>query len=132
MDNQLKDVVKNLKGVKIAPSTIHGHGLFATQNLLKGDILGQLDGQLISWELHEKLKLTYEWNALCGDNLLVRPYRTFYSYINHSRDPNLVITYNPIKVLVKKNITKGEELTIDYREEPLPEEYLSTKGRGYL
>ena len=70
-----------------------------------------------------------EWNAIEKDLLLVRPYRTKYSFINHNRTPNLIIKYNPLRIESFKNILKDEELTLDYRKEPLPDEYIQNKGQ---
>jgi len=71
----------------------------------KGTILGFLDGQVMPWaqynEIMKNTDLGYfnsyifmEWNALDKNTLLVRAFRTKYSYINHSRKPNVAIKYN--------------------------------------
>lgn len=73
-----------------------------------------------------------EWNALNKHTLLVRPLRTKYSYINHSRTPNTEILYNPIRVVATKDINPQDELTLDYRKEALPKEYLDGHGKTYL
>lgn len=127
----LEDVIDNLKNTYISKSSIHGNGLFASMNLSQGVILGVLDGQYITWGLHKEYDFTLEWNAITKDLLLVRSYRTKYSFINHSRTPNLIVKYNPIRIETLKNILKDEELTLDYRKEPLPDEYIKNKG-SYL
>lgn len=132
MDMQLKDVIDNLRLTRIAKSRIHGNGLFASEDVPAKTVLGELDGQVIPWRLHQKYSLTMEWNALDEKTLLVRPYRTKYSYINHSREPNLVLARNPLRVVTLKYILSGEELTLDYRSEPLPPEYISGEGSLYL
>lgn len=132
MHNELEDVIDNLKYSVIQPSQIHGHGLFATDSITEGTELGSLDGQLIPESLHNKKNLTLEWNAIKEDVLLVRPYRTKYSYINHSRTPNLKLVSNPLRVITKRNISRGEEFTLDYREEKLSKEYIDKKGKYYL
>ena len=130
--NDIEDVIQNLKSTIISTSNIHGKGLFASEDIQKGFVLGALDGQLISWDLHEKCKLTFEWNAVSKNKLLVRAYRTKYSYINHSRKPNLTLKHNPLRVVSDRDISKGEELTLDYRLEPLPDEYIQGRGKDYL
>lgn len=127
-----EDVVDNLGLCYIANSSIHGYGLFADRDIDKGVVLGSLDGQLIPWRLHRKYNLTLEWNAIDKDTLLVRAYRTKYSYINHQSVPNLVLLYDPLRVVALKRISKGEEMTLDYRKEPLPPEYIESKGKFYL
>lgn len=131
-DSTIKDVVDNLKLCHIENSHIHGYGLFSDACIDSGVVLGLLDGQLIPWELHQKYDLTLEWNAIDKNTLLVRPYRTKYSYINHHRSPNLVLLYDPLRIVALKSISEGEELTLDYRKEPLPDEYIESKGKFYL
>lgn len=125
----------------IAPSPVHGNGLFARRDIPAGSILTILDGQIMSWSTYHKLRssidstnpiLFYEWNALERNTLLVRPFRTKYSFINHSRLPNLQIERFPLQVVAIRDIAHDEELFLDYRKEPLNEEYLNGHGRSYL
>ncbi|GGW89240.1 SET domain-containing protein-lysine N-methyltransferase [Alteromonas halophila] len=132
MNYELEDVIDNLKYSDIRPSEIHGNGLFATDSIPEDTELGQLDGQLIPETLHHKMQLTLEWNAIEENVLLVRPYRTKYSYINHSRTPNLKLVGIPLRVITTRAVKSGEEFTLDYREEKLSKEYIDTKGKYYL
>ena len=127
-----EDVIDNIRKTEIAKSPIHGYGLFATEPIEAEEILGYLDGQKVPAKIHRKYDLCYEWNALDDSMYLLRPYRTKYSYINHSRTPNLLLEYSPLRVVATKDIPPGEELTLDYRKEPLPQEYLQGHGRTYL
>ena len=129
---KLEDVIDNLKFSTVAKSPIHGHGLFASAPLSAGTVLGNLDGQVVPWDLHKKYELTLEWNALDEKTLLVRAYRTKYSFINHCREPNLFLARDPLRVVLQKDTAIGEELTLDYRLEPLPPEYVNGVGRSYL
>mgnify|MGYP000383055675 CR=1 FL=1 len=132
MTFKISDVIDNLTFTVIKSSNIHGYGLFATQFIAQGTPLGTLDGQIIPESLHSKFELTYEWNAIEVDTLLVRPYRTKYSYINHHRKPNLVLKGLPIVVTALKDIQEGQELTLDYRKENLSQTYIETTGKYYL
>lgn len=88
--------------------------------------------------------LFLEWNCLGNKNyekdipentlLLVRPLRTKYSFVNHSRTPNckLIREKNSLKLVTIRNINKGEEFTFDYRTEPLPDIYYEEHGNTYL
>ncbi|WP_281546101.1 SET domain-containing protein [Grimontia sp. SpTr1] len=114
----------------IGNSAIHGKGLFAVQDIPTGCILGVLDGQVVPWD--DAYATSFEWNALDKETLLVRPVRTKYGFINHSRQPNTVILYHPIRVVTLTNIAKDEEFTLDYRQEPLPDCYLNQHGSTYL
>lgn len=128
-------LVDNICGTIIKKSTIHGYGLFAEKVFHPGDILCLLDGQIVSWSSHDKAEsdklfknfnnyLFMEWNALEENALMIRPFRTKYSFINHSRKPNLVLRRYPLAVISGSHIEEGEELTIDYRKEPLNKKYL--------
>lgn len=131
MRYDIEDVIDNLLNSYISKSNIHGYGLFASENIEDETVLGTLDGQYVDWDLHLEYDFTLEWNAITKNKLLVRPYRTKYSFINHSRTPNLEIKYNPIRIVSIKNIIKNDELTLDYRKEPLPDDYIEKKG-NYL
>ena len=61
-----------------------------------------------------------------------RAVRTKYSFINHSRKPNLRIEKEGMILFTIKDIYCGEELLLDYREEPLREEYINGHGKTYL
>ena len=129
---EINDAIDNLAETYISESKTHGNGLFSLNEIAQGFVLGELDGQIVDWDVHQKYNLSFEWNAISENKLLVRPYRTKYSYINHSRTPNLVLEENPLRVVAIRNIAKDEELSLDYRKEPLPAEYIELKGRLYL
>lgn len=140
--NYLTKIVDNIPLGTIAPSPIHGYGLFAVVDIPKGTILCKLDGQIISWEKYEEIVAFFapkvsdlkdyffmEWNAISEDMLLVRPFRTKYSFINHSRTPNLKILRETMTVVAIQNIKAGQELLLDYRDEPLNEKYINEHGK---
>lgn len=140
MSEELKFIVDNICYTEIKPSEIHGYGLFALKQFHQGETLCWLDGQVIDWQSYNEIyrKNIYgnnhimfrEWNALSQNTLLVRIVRTKYGFINHSKSPNLIIKYDPIRVVALREIKSGEELTLDYRCEPLSEEYI--KRSTYL
>ena len=133
--SNLHFVVDNIGNSEIRQSTIHGYGLFATQCVAEGDELAVLDGQVVTWASFDAFRqaklygqdgddLCMEWNALSVDVLLVRPFRTKYSFINHSRTPSLRLENRPLRLIAVRAITAGEEFTLDYRCEPLKDSYL--------
>jgi SET domain-containing protein len=140
-----KHLVDNISFSYLKQSELHGVGSFASQNIAKDTTLGILDGQVMPWEKYNSLEdslkeqfgayknyIFMEWNAIDEETLLVRPFRTKYSYINHSRTPNLALKYHPLRVVAIKDILKDEEFTLDYRQEKLNEKYLSGHGSTYL
>jgi len=141
-----ENTINNIRQGYIAPSKIDGFGLFAKINIDKGDILCIFDGQTMSWEKYHEIKKNFssniktpyeqyifmEWNALDEETLLVRPFRTKYSYINHARIPNVKIAKYPLRLIAIEDITKDAEITLDYRKEPLNYEYIKNHGSTYL
>lgn len=132
-------VINNIPLGAIESSTIHGYGLFAQQDISFESVLASLDGEIVPWSVYkmtrDMTKDTFnEWNALTTKMLLVRPRRTKYSFINHSRKPNCTIVHlgNQLYVRTITDIPRREELTLDYRLEPLPPEYVSSAGAIYL
>lgn len=110
-------------------------GLYAQQEILKGNLLLRLDGQLIPWkDFKYNDSPVAEWNALKGDVLLFRSNRTQYSYINHSRTPNVEVRQinSSVEVYAISDIKAGGEILLDYRNEPLPEEYIDSHGSTFL
>lgn len=76
--------------------------------------------------------LFMEWNALSEDTLLVRPFRTKYSFVNHSRTPNVRILHHPLRLVALRDVAEGEEFLLDYHEEPLRRGCLEGQGATYL
>lgn len=147
IENELRRInertVNNIKDTYIDISPIHGFGLFAKKPIQAGAILCELDGQKMDWYHYEKLRKTInlgeyqdyifmEWNALDTKTLLVRAFRTKYSYINHSKTPNVEIKYGPIRIEAIREISEHDELTIDYSREPLSEEYKTDKEKSFI
>lgn len=152
----MNDICRNIEFVRrvtlntildtvIKESEIHGFGLFSKNKIYVGTILCNLDGQVllkseydnIESEISKNIRdysnyFFMECNYLDDRKVLSRNMRTSYSYINHSRDPNVEIKYFPIRVVAIKEINKGEELTIDYRKEPLTKDYLIRKEKSFL
>ena len=100
---------------RLAPSPIHGIGLFAVNKILKGTLVWEWDKDLDikirddwSKENHESFFETYGWRDgfwrfVCFDNA---------RFINHSSNPNL--DGPPDESYAIRDIEAGEELTEDY------------------
>lgn len=144
-DNGFDLVVDNMPAGRIGRSDTHGHGLFARYDVPKGAVVGTMDdGQVIGWDDFDALvarhsdglgassDLLMEWNALSEDTLLVRPFRTKYSFVNHSRTPNVRIARHPLRLVALRDIAEGEEFLLDYRKGPLRREYLEGHGTTCL
>jgi SET domain-containing protein len=142
---RINEVLDNIPNTEILRSDIEGFGLFAEDHFAAKQILCNLDGQIIAWNKYDEILLRYikrlnisikelytEWNAIDTDTLLVRFFRTKYSYINHSNTPNCAVKYHPLRIETLKYIKEGEELTLNYKKEPLRDKYLEGHGATYL
>lgn len=124
--------IDNIPDTEVKPSSIHGRGLYATKDFSEGKVLGYLDGQYVPWDVYNgRGQLEDEWNAVAG-GVMLRTFRTKYYFINHSRTPNLQVLRDPLRIVTRQAITAGQELSLDYREEPLPDDYLEGHGATYL
>lgn len=115
-----------------APSAIHGEGLFSTRARAAGEHVVTLDGQAVPLAALPEALFALEWNALSDRVLLVRPIRTSYGYINHAPVPNLAIAADGVTVSTVRPVAAGQELTLDYRAQPLPAGYLAAPQGAYL
>ena len=106
---------------KLAPSSIHGLGVFTEEYVEAGTVLWVWDegiDQKIPIELVDKLPQNcknffkhYSWVEngkcmLCSDNE---------RYINHSDDPNCTSIKGQNFTIAKRNIQIGEEITQNYK-----------------
>ncbi|MDT8322039.1 MAG: SET domain-containing protein [Xanthomonadales bacterium] len=94
--------------VYVAPSTIHGQGLFARQALPAGQFIGhyegprvEADGMHVLWVQEE---IDGEWTAYDGHNEM--------RYLNHADRPNAEMDGLDCYALV--DIPADAEITIDY------------------
>ncbi|MFW9876402.1 MAG: SET domain-containing protein-lysine N-methyltransferase [Candidatus Thorarchaeota archaeon] len=106
-----------------------GKGLFATDNIPKGKVIDTAHIILISkkdWNLIENTVISnysFEWD----DPKLIGEYESAISlsvsqFINHSYNPNVKYMYDYknkcIKYITLRDISKGEEITVNYNGEP--------------
>lgn len=140
-----KVVYDNISNTVIEHSSIHGFGLFASTNIPDKKNLCQLDGQVIDATEYSDIENSFsavinglnyfffmECNYLANNQLLVRPLRTKYSYINHSSEANVELQRETMTIVTIREIKAGEELLIDYRKEPLSKEYLARPEKAFL
>ena len=93
-------------------SKIHGRGLYAAVEIKQGDYIGEYDGPTVEendmhvlWAEDEN----GEWVARDGKNML--------RYLNHnSIAPHA--EFHGFKLYALRDIEMGEEVMIDYGEEP--------------
>lgn len=113
-------------------SALNGFGVFTHNKIIKGQKLLSLYGEIVNKEFLNNKNFFGEWNALADNKFLVRKDRTSYGFINHSRRPNCQIYVDSMDIIAIRNIEKDEEILLDYRNEPLPKEYINGFGKTYL
>jgi hypothetical protein len=124
--------IETIQGAELAPSSIQGRGMFARRKWEIGDVVCRLDGQVVDVRRHPAVIDALEWNALTPDLLLVRPLRTSYGYINHSKSPNVAIDDDGVTMRAATTIAPGDELTMDYFAQPVPDAYLASEEARIL
>ncbi|MHB8579337.1 MAG: SET domain-containing protein [Ignavibacteriaceae bacterium] len=109
---------------RLAPSKIHGIGVFAIQNIKKGMYVFYHDDDDMIWipkseikEIPPSLKKLYKDFCILKDNSYGSPpnfnLMTTSWYLNHSDIPNVRCDKN-YRFYALRNIKNGEELTVDY------------------
>lgn len=118
----LNDIVNTY----LAPSQIHGVGVFALRDIKKGEKMYQntipsifdvpySKFRLLQKHVRDTLKQFFPYKIFDKRNepqTFWYPVNSMQAYMNHSDTPN----YDPVKDVALKNIKKGEEITENYRE----------------
>ncbi|MES2224150.1 MAG: SET domain-containing protein [Patescibacteria group bacterium] len=106
--------------IKLAPSTIHGVGVFAMRDIKKDQ---QLYTDIVPHQFDVPFRKFNKLDKEIGDMLLAHfplitagshflyPVTKFSAYLNHSDTPN----YDAKNDKALRDIKKGEEITEDYR-----------------
>ena len=106
--------------VKVAPSKIHGVGLFALRNISKGEkMYGDHFPVMynIPYDSFDKLLpevkeyLLERWPQVINGSLFAYPDTHLQAFCNHSFKPN----YDAKEDIALKDIQEGQEITEDYR-----------------
>jgi len=121
-------------GHEVKASSIHGVGLFTKQDINQGVLIAKASPKLdlnISFDIFdslddkEKAKILY-WGYF--DARLGRYHVDFDDtrFINHSKDGNVTrdMAYSEMRLIAKRNIRAGEELTQNYLEFESKQEFL--------
>ncbi len=110
---------KNPPKVFVQPSSIHGLGVFASQDISSGEIIEK--APLLKLEIHEKNPLLADyrfWWEGNGKRLFYVVALGYGSIYNHSSNPSGYFTNNhedfTMDFIAKRDIKKGEEILVDY------------------
>ena len=102
----------------VEDSAIHGRGLFARTEIEKGEYLGEYDGPHIESEEDNDSHLL--WAEMEDGRWIGRDGKNILRYLNHSAQP--CCEFEGFELYAIRNIEPGEELTIDYGEDPRGED----------
>ena len=106
--------------LRLAPSPIHGVGVFALRDIPQGQRLyaDQLPGLYkIPYSSFGKLfpevrqEVLERWPQVVNGSKFIYPHTRMQAYMNHSDDPN----YDATTDTALRDIRAGEEVTEDYR-----------------
>jgi SET domain-containing protein len=105
---------------EVRKSAIHGHGLFATEDIAKDEIVTVKGGHIVDGKtLREKITpVLGPVEIQIGDDLFIAPVsdeerELSMLYSNHSCDPNLGVI-GEITFVATRDIRAGDELTHDW------------------
>lgn len=120
---QQAEWLNSIVNVRLAPSDVHGIGVFAIRDIAKGEKLNaNLFPQLFTlpYAMFEQLKpqvrqiLLERWPNIINGSAFAYPDTMLQGYMNHSDDPN----YHAKDDLALRDIKAGDEITEDYRAIP--------------
>lgn len=125
--SKLKQLIDNAPKCRPGKSQIHGYGLIAFEVIKEGEIVIDFSdpnlyteksfSDLEPWRLEGG-----KYTGISEEKCLVSEAFTKYSLLNHSRQPNAVSDFKARHVVAARDILPGEEITVDYRLEPVSAE----------
>jgi hypothetical protein len=103
------------RSLTVRKSGIHGYGVFAAKSFKKGEYIATVHGSKVIYKSHYKGQSNRysDWIGV-GKDTWIDPVDEF-QYINHSCSPNAGAKGSRVlKVYALRDISVGEELTLDY------------------
>lgn len=102
------------KQLYTAKSRIHGLGLFSKNDIKAGEHIAFISGTLKKFRSASKSEAASipTWYGV-SKSLWIDPGKSIFAYFNHSCEPNTAIVGTK-KVVARKDIPAGTELTVDY------------------
>lgn len=114
-------ILNSLVKIKLAPSKIHGIGVFAMRKIPKGTKLYAAvypQAYKVPYGSFRKLFpdvrqiLLERWPNIVNDSIFMWPDTFLQGYMNHADEPN----YDGINDITLQDIAEGEEILEDYRK----------------
>jgi SET domain-containing protein len=107
------------KARKGGPSSIEGRGVHAVEPIAAGEVVAVKGGHIVNGETVKALPESIRNSEFqIADDLYLAAlsedeYEAVMMFINHSCDPNAGMAGNVV-VVAKRDISEGEEVTLDY------------------
>ena len=129
---ELEHLIDNAPKCHAGKSACHGYGLIASVPISMGEaIIDFSDPEIYKERLFSELEPWRlqggKYTGLSEEKCLISEEFTKYSLLNHSRQANAVWDLENRWVVAARNIEPGEEVTVDYRLEPV-----SPEARAYI
>ncbi len=101
----------------VQPSKIHDKGIFSTQSIKKGEVVMIWGGEVVQKSIFDENKYRIQSVIPINEDLyLALPVsdtsESIDEYLNHSCDPSSWLI-DEVTVVARRNIKKGEEITLD-------------------
>ncbi len=130
--SDLDQLVDNAPKCKPGKSRVDGYGLIAAESIAAGEVIIDFsDPSLYRETTFDALELWRleggKYTGISEDCCLISDEMTKYSLLNHSRKPNAITDFEKRRVVALRKILPGEEVTVDYRREPI-----SPQARAYI
>lgn len=103
-----------MKKILVKKSSIQGQGLFAGENIKRGERIQYISGKKVK----VPSKIAHDRNAMetwygMGRYTWIDPGNTPFRFLNHSCEPNAAVAGKKTLIALE-NINEGDEITIDY------------------
>ena len=100
--------------IYIAASTIDKVGIFSSKPILTGETIYHVTGQLVTAEFSEEFaKQGPNWIGISKERWLDPDPTNPMTFMNHSCEPNAIVTNGPL-IMALKPICAHEEILMDY------------------
>jgi len=100
--------------IYVAASTIDKVGIFSSLPILTGEVIYHVTGQLVTAEFSEQFaKMGPNWIGISKEVWLDPDPTNPMTFMNHSCEPNSIVTNGP-QVVALKPICAHEEILMDY------------------
>lgn len=96
-----------MKNTEVRQSPIQGKGLFSCRSFLTGEIVEEIDGEIVLRDSKSKYAI-----PMSGGRTMILCNKV--KFVNHSTNPNVTFNLKRWALIAIRDISKGEELTSFY------------------